>query len=223
VSPATTPGPAPATAPRQPGTSPASSVGPVALHGIAGRGHWFPDFDPEGALAELRRAEYGRLDQGEHVYLHYTGGGLHSVSQIDAHIELLCRRLLGNPHSNSPASIASTELVEQTRRDILEFFNAPANDCLCVFRALLFFVEFFARLTIGISRSPIGLLAGWMTQRQPPHWVSAQPKRFAWTLGLAMSGGVTIITTTASGVAAKGRARSGPSPAVVTQRDAIPP
>jgi hypothetical protein len=58
----------------------------------------------------------------------------------------------------------------------------------------LFFVEFFARLTIGISRSPIGLLAGWMTQRQRPEWVSAKPKRFAWTLGLALSGGMAIIT-----------------------------
>jgi selenocysteine lyase/cysteine desulfurase len=48
---------------------------------------------------------------------------------------LLRTRLLGNPHSNSPASLASTELVERTRRDILEFFNAPADDYLCVFTA----------------------------------------------------------------------------------------
>jgi hypothetical protein len=57
-----------------------------------------------------------------------------------------------------------------------------------------FFVEFLVRVTAGISRSPIGLLAGWMTQRQPPDWVSAKPKRFAWTLGLAMAGAMTIIT-----------------------------
>jgi hypothetical protein len=60
--------------------------------------------------------------------------------------------------------------------------------------ASVFFVDFLVRVTAGISRSPIGLLAGWMTRRWPPEWVSAKPKRFAWTLGLAMTGAMTIIT-----------------------------
>jgi len=60
--------------------------------------------------------------------------------------------------------------------------------------ASFLFAEFLVRVTAGISRSPVGLLAGWMTQRQPPDWVSAKPKRFAWTLGLAMTGFMTIIT-----------------------------
>jgi hypothetical protein len=60
--------------------------------------------------------------------------------------------------------------------------------------ASFFFVEFLVRVTAGISRSPVGLLTGWMTRRLPPDWVSAKPKRFAWTLGLAMSGAMTIIT-----------------------------
>jgi hypothetical protein len=60
--------------------------------------------------------------------------------------------------------------------------------------ATLFFVEFLLRVTIGVSRSPLGLLARWMTHRQPPDWVSAKPKRFAWTLGLGMSGLMTILT-----------------------------
>ncbi len=57
-----------------------------------------------------------------------------------------------------------------------------------------FFVEFLVRVGAGISRSPVGLAAGWMTRRQPPDWVSAKPKRFAWTLGLAMAGAMTVIT-----------------------------
>ncbi len=57
-----------------------------------------------------------------------------------------------------------------------------------------FFVEFFIRVSAGISRSPIGLAAGWMTRRQTPDWVSAKPKRFAWTLGLVMAGAMTVIT-----------------------------
>ena len=60
--------------------------------------------------------------------------------------------------------------------------------------ASFLFVEFFVRVTAGISRSPVGLLAGWMTRRQPPDWVSAKPKRFAWMLGMALTGAMTIIT-----------------------------
>lgn len=60
--------------------------------------------------------------------------------------------------------------------------------------ASFLFFEFIVRLTFGISRSPAGLLAGWMTRRQPPEWMSAKPKRFAWTLGLALTGFMTIIT-----------------------------
>jgi hypothetical protein len=59
---------------------------------------------------------------------------------------------------------------------------------------IFFFVEFVIRLTAGISRSPIGFLARWSTRREQPYWVSASPKRFAWTLGLAMSGAMAVIT-----------------------------
>lgn len=58
----------------------------------------------------------------------------------------------------------------------------------------LFFVEFLIRVTWGITRSPLGLIAGWMTRRQTPYWVSAKPKRFAWSLGLVMSLAMMIIT-----------------------------
>lgn len=60
--------------------------------------------------------------------------------------------------------------------------------------AVLFFVEFLLRVTVGITWSPIGLVGGWMTRRQPPEWVSAKPKRFAWTLGVGMSGLMAVIT-----------------------------
>ena len=69
------------------------------------------------------------------MYLDYTGGGLHAASQIDAHAELLRTTVLGNPHSNNPTSLATTALVEQARRRVREFFNASADDYLCVFTA----------------------------------------------------------------------------------------
>ncbi len=95
----------------------------------------YPDFDPDGTLGELRHREYGRLDAGGHVYLDYTGGGLHAASQVRAHFGLLEDRVLGNPHSNSPASLASSALVEQTRAAVRAFFKASADDYLCIFTA----------------------------------------------------------------------------------------
>lgn len=58
----------------------------------------------------------------------------------------------------------------------------------------LFFAEFLIRVTWGITRSPLGLIAGWMTRRRQPHWVSAKPKRFAWSMGLVMSLAMMVIT-----------------------------
>src|SRR5262245_55364070 len=75
----------------------------------------FPEFDPDGCFAALRRQEYGRLDAAEQVYLDYTGGGLYAASQLDAHAELLRGAVLGNPHSNNPTSLAATALVERAR------------------------------------------------------------------------------------------------------------
>lgn len=59
-----------------------------------------------------------------------------------------------------------------------------------------FTLEFALRLTLGLRRSPVGLLAGLLTRRHAPEWVSARPKRFAWTLGLAMASAMAIITNT---------------------------
>lgn len=60
--------------------------------------------------------------------------------------------------------------------------------------ATVFLVEFLLRVTVGIRHSPAGRLARLMTAYQPPEWVSAKPKRFAWTLGLVMGGAMTVIT-----------------------------
>jgi hypothetical protein len=59
---------------------------------------------------------------------------------------------------------------------------------------VVFFVEFLIRVTVGIRYSPLGVVAHLMTRSQPADWVSAKPKRFAWTLGLAMSLAMAIIT-----------------------------
>ena len=60
--------------------------------------------------------------------------------------------------------------------------------------ASLFFVEFLIRVTVGIHCSPFGLLARAITHGRSPEWVSAKPKRFAWSLGLGMAFAMTVIT-----------------------------
>jgi Domain of unknown function (DUF4395) len=57
-----------------------------------------------------------------------------------------------------------------------------------------FFVEFLLRVTLGLRYSPVGQVARLLTRGRPPEWVSAKPKRFAWTLGVVLSGAMTVIT-----------------------------
>ena len=57
-----------------------------------------------------------------------------------------------------------------------------------------FFVEFLIRVTAGLRYSPMGVLARAMTHGRAPDWVSAKPKRFAWTIGIGMSFAMMVIT-----------------------------
>lgn len=80
----------------------------------------------------LRAKEYPNLDRLSHVYLDYTGGNLYSKWQIQKHVEFLETNIYGNPHSTNPTSLISTKYVEDTRREVLEYFNA-GDDYYCVF------------------------------------------------------------------------------------------
>jgi hypothetical protein len=57
-----------------------------------------------------------------------------------------------------------------------------------------FFLEFLLRVTLGIRYSPVGVVSRVLMQGRAPQWVSAKPKRFAWSLGLAIGFAMTIIT-----------------------------
>jgi molybdenum cofactor sulfurtransferase len=93
----------------------------------------FPSFQKTSLLDDLRATEYRRLDERGQVYLDYTGGSLYAESQLEKHFALLRTGVLGNPHSANPASTAMTEHVERTRRAVLTFFNARAEDYVLVF------------------------------------------------------------------------------------------
>jgi molybdenum cofactor sulfurtransferase len=92
-----------------------------------------PGYVTTQLLDALRASEYSRLDAGRHVYLDYTGGSLHAASQIREHEALLNSQVFGNPHAASPCSTATTNLVEQTRRAVLEYFKAPRDQYTAVF------------------------------------------------------------------------------------------
>ena len=94
-----------------------------------------PRYAETAVIDGLRVSDFARLDRGGHVYLDYTGGGLHAVSQIEAHTDLLRTSVLGNPHSNNPTSLATTALVQRARERVHEFFRAPPEDYLCIFTA----------------------------------------------------------------------------------------
>jgi selenocysteine lyase/cysteine desulfurase len=91
------------------------------------------DYLATAALDELRREEYARLDGTGQVYLDYTGAGLHAESQVREHLVLIANAVLGNPHSASLASSASTTLVENARRAVLRFFRANPDEYTAIF------------------------------------------------------------------------------------------
>ncbi|MDR7483567.1 MAG: aminotransferase class V-fold PLP-dependent enzyme [Armatimonadota bacterium] len=93
----------------------------------------YPEYRETHLLDELRATDYARLDAAGHAYLDYTGASLYATSQVAEHHEMLRRRVLGNPHSQNPASQDATALVEETRDAILRYFNAPPEEYVAIF------------------------------------------------------------------------------------------
>jgi selenocysteine lyase/cysteine desulfurase len=86
----------------------------------------------ETDFAELRRREFARLDIEGHVYLDYTGSALYPRSLVDAHASMLDSAVLGNPHAENPASLASSSHIAEARCRVLQFLDAdPAEYVVC--------------------------------------------------------------------------------------------
>lgn len=88
----------------------------------------------EQFFADLRKREFSRLDEQQHIYLDYTGGNLYAQSLIERHFKYLRESVYGNPHSTNPTSQLSTQNVSKAREKVLNFFNAT-DDYFCVFTA----------------------------------------------------------------------------------------
>ncbi|PHH91321.1 hypothetical protein CDD83_969 [Cordyceps sp. RAO-2017] len=95
----------------------------------------YPDYSTTRRLDELRATEYSYLDEQGHVYLDYTGAGLAARAQYRAHETRSTGTTFGNPHSASPTSQSSTEVVELARRRVLSHLNASADEYAVIFTA----------------------------------------------------------------------------------------
>ncbi|HVN49650.1 MAG TPA: aminotransferase class V-fold PLP-dependent enzyme, partial [Bacteroidota bacterium] len=93
----------------------------------------FPEYTLTASLDALRAKEYSRLDQLHQVYLDYTGGGIYANAQIDELTAILKHGNFGNPHSSNPTSLASTKLIEQARKSILDNFHASPEEYVVIF------------------------------------------------------------------------------------------
>jgi molybdenum cofactor sulfurtransferase len=92
-----------------------------------------PRYAATAELDELRHSDFARLDQDGHAYLDFTGAGLYADSQLREHLELLRANVFGNPHSLNRTSSAMTELVEEARAAVLDFFNASRDEYVAIF------------------------------------------------------------------------------------------
>jgi selenocysteine lyase/cysteine desulfurase len=92
-----------------------------------------PGYQSTALLDRWRATEYSYLDEGGHVYVDYAGAGLPARAQLAAHAERMRGRCFGNPHSENPASAASTELVERARLAVLAYFNASPEEYAVIF------------------------------------------------------------------------------------------
>jgi selenocysteine lyase/cysteine desulfurase len=84
---------------------------------------------------KLRLREFSRLDATGTVYLDYTGSALYPESIVRRDARRLKRRVLGNPHSESGPSLASTAELERARALTLRFLGADPGDYDLVFTA----------------------------------------------------------------------------------------
>jgi len=84
-------------------------------------------------IEDMRRVQYPMLKDA--TYLDHAGTTLYSKALMDRFHSDMMGGLFGNPHSASPSSQLSTQLVEETRLQLLRFFNADPTEYDLVFTA----------------------------------------------------------------------------------------
>ena len=83
----------------------------------------------------LRATEFARLDATATVYLDYAGAALYPASLVARDTERLTQTVLGNPHSESQPSLASTSALDRARALTLQLLDANPEDYEVIFTA----------------------------------------------------------------------------------------
>ncbi|KAH0793456.1 molybdenum cofactor sulfurase [Histomonas meleagridis] len=91
------------------------------------------DYGYDGKLNQIRDKDMKHLNGS--IYLDYAGSGLYRTSQIEGVFNTYKHNLFANPHSLSPASALTTELVEETRDRILKFLGTTSSEYTVIFTA----------------------------------------------------------------------------------------
>ncbi|KAK8706412.1 hypothetical protein V6N13_049979 [Hibiscus sabdariffa] len=83
------------------------------------------------SIDEIRASEFKRLT--DTVYLDHAGATLYSELQMEAVFKDLSTNVYGNPHSQSDSSSATSDIVREARRQVLDYCNASQKDYKCIF------------------------------------------------------------------------------------------
>ncbi|KAJ4705834.1 Molybdenum cofactor sulfurase [Melia azedarach] len=84
------------------------------------------------SIDEIRATEFKRLENGT-VYLDHAGATLYSELQMEAIFKDFTTNVYGNPHSQSDASSATSDIVKEARQQVLDYFSASPKDYKCIF------------------------------------------------------------------------------------------
>lgn len=82
-------------------------------------------------IDDIRANEFKRL--GGSVYLDHAGATLYSELQMDAIFKDLTSNVYGNPHSQSSSSLATSDIVEDARLQVLNICNGSPKEYKCIF------------------------------------------------------------------------------------------
>lgn len=91
-----------------------------------------PEYGYGGRIEDIRKQEY-MVD--EETYLDHAGTTLYARSLVKESSQALLSNVYGNPHSRSPASERSTDMVQKTRMKVLDMLNADSTEYDVVFTA----------------------------------------------------------------------------------------
>lgn len=91
--------------------------------------------EPALDVANIRALDFTRLEATRCAYLDYAGASLYPESLVQADAARLTTTILGNPHSESAPSLASTRAIATAREMTLHLLDADPNEYEVVFTA----------------------------------------------------------------------------------------